>query len=263
MPRIIIFLFVLFVFVPAQAEDAAPSQKESASRDRMQTYYRNPDSKAVIDDLVATNAILQEKGNLPFSIGSFFSHLINADPKVAIALVDKARNAGDGVKKTVAVALVYSNHPKRMDLAQSLIGKESIDKVPGIGQIPSTGLGQIPSTGLNFKALIVQHPIHLDMLWSSFFATGDGIYIERIAGVLGDFISVEELRQLGATAEKDPKAKEKMWKGVIAQAAAWSLGANARAYPEVKVALAAYAANNQGLAPQMAGAILRAAKPSK
>jgi len=101
----------------------------------------------------------------------------------------------------------------------------------------------------------------LDMMWSSFFATGNGIYVERIAGTLGSLDSIDKVRELSTRANTDLAALDQMRKVLIAQAAAWSLEVNSRNYPEVRAALAQFASTDKTAAAGIAAVIVTRSQP--
>lgn len=82
-------------------------------------------------------------------------------------------------------------------------------------------------------------PVVLDMLWSTFFATGEPRYIERV------------IEAIALLLDDDARLK------VVGQSAIWSLGANARAHPLVVQTCEKVARSFDALDPLTVGGVVR------
>jgi hypothetical protein len=153
---------------------------------------------------------------------------------------------GDPVKiEVVAQALNYSHLPERRRLMETLVGEAAA--------------GSMDAGGADFRDFAPTHPVHVDMLWAAFFATGDADYVAGIARLLDGWMPEAQLQPLLAVAARDEEAAKRAMAGVLAGAAQWSLAANACHYVEVRTALAATAARRDGLGAALAAKILASA----
>lgn len=206
------------------------------------SYWRAPDALRLIDLFVAAPVDGKWRAETVLTLPVFLAHVIDRDAAAGPALVDSLRG-GDPVKvEVVAQALNYCHHADRQRLMERLVGEHAA--------------GSMDLDGADFLDFRPTHPVHVDMLWASFFATGDAAYVEAIGRLLGGWMLEPELQALLAVAAKDESVRERALGGVLANAALWSLTVNARDIPEVKAALQAYANRADGLGSAMAARII-------
>lgn len=217
-------------------------QEKSAFEAAVLSYWRAPDAGAIIRLFAAEPVGERWRAETVLTLPVFLAQVIDRTPAAGAALVDAVRG-GDPVKVEVAAqALNYSHHADRQRLMERLVGEHAA--------------GAMDLAGADFLDLRPTHPVHVDMLWAAFFATGETRYVERIAQMLGGWMLEPELQALLAVAAKDESVREKALGGVLANAALWSLTVNARDIPEVKTALDVYARCADGLGSAMAARIL-------
>jgi hypothetical protein len=217
-------------------------QEKSAFEAAILSYWRAPDAGAIIRLFAAEPVGERWRAATVLTLPVFLAQVIDRAPEAGAALVDAMRG-GDPVKvEIVAQALNYCHHADRRRLMERLVGEQAA--------------GAMDLAGADFLDLRPTHPVHVDMLWAAFFATGAASYVERIAQLLGGWMHEAELQALLAVAAKDESVREKALGGVLANAALWSLTVNARDLPEVKVALDAYAQRADGLGSALAARIL-------
>lgn len=206
------------------------------------SYWRAPEPTDLIGLFVAAPVDAQWRAETVLTLPVFLAHVIDRAPAAGEALVEAVRG-GDPVKvEVVAQALNYSHHANRQRLMERLVGEHA-----------AAGMDL---DGADFLEFVPTHPVHVDMLWASFFATGEPAYVERIARLLSGWMLEPELQALLAVAAKDESVRERALGGVLANAALWSLTVNARDIPEVRTALEAYAARADGLGSAMAARII-------
>ena len=213
----------------------------------MQSYFRHPDAKSIVDKFFALPPSEVSRRERSLIVATFFSQLINKDPTIGDLLVERSRDANSAFKPTVTMALNQSHHPRRTELIRDVGG--------------DAALKGLLSSSFELRTFPIVHPIHLDMMWAGFFATGEGAYVERIAEKSEAYVSQDQIRVLGQTAKDDPQAKNLLLNAIIAQAAVWSLTSNAANYPEVRSALVNLVQHHQGKAAVMAAAILAKTNP--
>lgn len=205
-------------------------------------YFRAPDPAGLVARFAAEPVTDDWRAQTVLTLPVFLALVIDAAPQVAAALVDAVRG-GDPVKvEMVAQALNYSHHADRRRLMETLVGEAAA--------------GSMDAAGADFKDLAPTHPVHVDMLWAAFFATGDAAYVERVARLLDGWMPEAQLQPLLAVAARDEAAARRAMAGVLAQAAQWSLAANAREFVEVRTALATAAARRDGLGAALAAKVL-------
>lgn len=205
-------------------------------------YFRAPDAAALVSRFAAAPVTEHWRAQTVLTLPVFLALMVDGAPSAAPLLVAAVRG-GDPVKvEVVAQALNYSHHPDRRRLMESLVGEAAA--------------GSMDALGADFKEFSPTHPVHVDMLWAAFFATGDVDYITAIARLLEGWMPEAQLQPLLAVAARDEGSARRAMAGVLADSAQWSLAANAREFVEVRTALAAHAARHEGLGSALAAKIL-------
>lgn len=205
-------------------------------------YFRAPDPQAMVAAFAAEPVDESWRAQTVLTLPVFLALVVDGAPQTAAPLVEAVRG-GDPVKiEMVAQALNYSHHPERRRLMESLVGEAAA--------------GSMDAAGADFKEFALTHPVHVDMLWAAFFATGDSAYVGRIAGLLDGWMPESQMQPLLAVAARDEVAAKRAMAGVLAETAQWSLSAHARDFTEVRTALAAHAARRDGLGSALAAKIL-------
>lgn len=205
-------------------------------------YFRAPDPAGLVAQFTAAPVTDAWRAQTVLTLPVFLALVVDNASEVAPRLVEAVRG-GDAVKvEIVAQALNYSHHPDRRRLMESLVGEAAA--------------GAMDAGGADFKDFTPTHPVHVDMLWAAFFATGDADYVAGIARLLDGWMPEAQLQTLLAVAAREEEAARRAMAGVLAGAAQWSLAANARDYAEVRTALAAAAARRDGLGAALAAKIL-------
>lgn len=205
-------------------------------------YWRQPEGDAVFDAFVRSPAGEQWRPETVLSVPVFLAHVLDAHPHAAAGLVDRIRG-GDPVKvEMVAQALNYSHLSDRARLMERLVGERAA--------------ASMEAQGADFKALVPSHPVHVDMLWMSFFATGETDYLDRIVGLLAGWLPEPRLRDLVGRATAEPVVQEQAMAGLLAKAAEVTLAAHFHDCPPVVAALTRQAQTQDGLAAAMSARLL-------
>lgn len=205
-------------------------------------YFRVPDALSMIEAFAAEPVDDHWRAQTVLTLPVFFALVLDGAPKAGASLVTAVKG-GDPVKvEVVAQALNYSHHPQRRRLMESLVGEHAA--------------ASMDSGGADFKDFKPTHPVHVDMLWAAFFATGDGDYVSGIARLLAGWMPESRLQEVLAVAAGDEMAAQQAMAGVLATAAQGSLSIQAREIAEVRVALSAYADARDGLGSALAAKIL-------
>lgn len=218
------------------------TRERSAFEAAVMDYWRRPDAAAIIGLFAAEPVTDQWRAETVLTLPVFLAQVLDRAPEAGTLLVDAVRG-GDPVKiEVVAQALNYSHLADRVRLMERLVGESA-----------AAGMDL---DGADFTDFRPTHPVHVDMLWASFFATGDAVFVERIARLLDGWMLEPELQALLAVAAKDESVRERALGGVLANAALWSLTVNARDIPEIRAALQGFAGRADGLGAAMAARIL-------
>jgi hypothetical protein len=218
------------------------SEGVSAFEAEVMGYFRKPDWNRIVTLFAAENVDEHWRAQTVLTLPVFLALMLDNAPEAASALVEAVR-AGDPVKiEVVAQALNYSNHADRRRLMERVVGESAA--------------AAMDEAGADFKLLVPSHPVHVDMLWAAFFATGDADYLTRIAELLAGWMPEAQLKPLLAVAAKDQDAASKAMPAVVAEAALLSLAANVRDVEEVRDALIAHALKQDGLGSALAARIV-------
>lgn len=218
------------------------SEGLSALEAEVMGYFRRPDWNRIVALFAAETVDQHWRPQTVLTLPVFLALMMDGVPASAAGLVEAIRS-GDPVKvEVVAQALNYSHHPDRRRLMERLVGESAA--------------ASMDEAGAAFKLLVPSHPVHVDMLWAAFFATGDAEYLARIAELLAGWMPEAQLKPLLAVAGKDEAAAQKAMPAVLAEAALLSLAANVRDIEEVRDALVAHALKQDGIGSALAARIV-------
>ena len=149
-------------------------------------YWRSPDAQALVALFLSPHVGGDWRAEHVLTVPVFLAHVLDANPEAAAVLVDGVRG-GDAVKvEMVAQALNYSHIPVRARLMEKLVGEAAA--------------ASMDEDGADFAAFTPTHPVHVDMLWVSFFATGADFYLDRITALLDGWLAESRLQTLLARA---------------------------------------------------------------
>ncbi|MBI2239928.1 MAG: hypothetical protein HYU59_03885 [Magnetospirillum gryphiswaldense] len=181
-------------------------------------YWRRPDGAAALDAFVRSPGGEQWRPETVLSVPVFLAHVLDAHEQRAAGLVG-AGKGGDPVKvAVVAQALNYSH--------------------------------------LRQRVLTPSHPVHVDMLWMSFFATAETEYLDRVVALLAGWLPDPQLQSLVGRAASDAAVQQQAMAGLLAKAAQVTLEMQAADCPPVQEALSRRAQAQDGLAAAMAARLL-------
>lgn len=207
---------------------AAPLQYEAldfaakTTQDIMTFYYRNPQPQKLIPLFLGfceADPAMQNKNRnySPMNMLMFFYKAFDANRYLLPELAKQAKIIGQP-GKDYAIHLLYYLNEKDGNLIRS-IGPEAVALAGSLAKIPNP-----------FIIAKITHPIHEDMLWTTFFATGEFLPIKMLAEAMSNLkggITPEQYKKLPAKTAEDGK---KLVKWSIGAAAMWSLTANAETH---------------------------------
>lgn len=210
----------------------------------MRDYAAHRQGSAVLDALIR----IEESQWRPESIlvvPVFLALMLDGAPDLGPLLVDQVRQRACPVQMEVAAqALNYCHLPDRARLMERLVGERAA--------------GQMEMAGADFSTFQPSHPVHVDMLWACFFATGDDHYVHALIGLLDGWLPPVRLADLVARARQDAALQPQAMAGLLAQAAEAGLTAQAPHFPMVIQALTHAAQRQDGLASACAARVLAA-----
>lgn len=208
----------------------------------MVAYWRSPDAAAVLAAFVDAPGGGEWRPESVLTAPVFLAHVLDANPDQAPRLVEQVRG-GDPVKVEVAAqALNYCNLPDRARLMERLVGE-------------ATAAAMDPG-GADFASFRPSHPLHVEMMWASFFATGQDLYLDALARLLDGWLPETQLHDLVGRAKTQEDVREQAMAGLLAQAAMATLSAQLPQCPPAAQALARRAAAQDGLSSALAARLL-------
>lgn len=204
-------------------------------------YWRAPDAEALLESFAAADTG-DWRPETVLTVPVFLAHLLDARPELGGGLVARVRG-GDPVKvEVVAQALNYCNLAERARLMERLVGEAAA--------------AAMDPAGADFTALVPTHPVHVDMLWASFFATGVTGYLDQVVALLEGWLPDSQLQSLLTRARDEDEARPRAMAGLLAKAALATLAAHGGDCPPVVEVLSRRAALADGLGAAMAARLL-------
>lgn len=206
-------------------------------------YWRSPDARGFVDLFVSDQTGGDWRAEDVLTVPVFLAHVIDAEPWVGPALVEALRDGGAVKVEMLAQALNYSHTSQRPQLMERLVGEAAAVAME--------------AEGADFTTFVPSHPVHVEMLWASFFATGNALYLDRITHLLAGWLPEAPLQALLERAASEPAIQQQALDGLLARAAELTLTAQARtASQPVQDALNRKAVAQDGLAAALAARIL-------
>jgi hypothetical protein len=169
-------------------------------------YYANPQPRRT----VAAMRFFSARGDLernPQPIAVFFGQVFAQNPKSVPFWVDDLRALPDEAHFVTALALWFSRVPDRDALLERL-GEGGSTRVTHYVALVKSDVAP------DLTTIEVRQAVELDMLWASFFATGDTRFLEPIVRVIPPYM--------------EPGSKAPLPAG-----ARWSLASNSVAHSTV------------------------------
>lgn len=230
MRRLLILLTLLLgLAVPAPAAEPIAGKEFGQ---RLMGYYQHPDPQAAFGWLLALDDAAMAREDAVDLLAVFYLHVLKANPALAASFVDHAVRARPKAALGAALAIWLADLPAK----EALVGR-----LAKTGKIAPDRLAEVKAVAPFVKEeLEVVSPHDLDLLWTSFFATGDTDYVRFIAGYLPYLLPKAQVAEL--IRSDDPAARRAATAALLGGAAAWSLSANARVHAPVQATLAELAA---------------------
>jgi len=176
----------------------------------MTFYYQNPSPERIPTALVYFSNSALYKSNATMPTAAFFSALFRKDGALMQKTFDEVSlNGSENAKIMLINILSLTNNPKSKILLGKAQSAWQSERLQGIIA------RQMASSHDDLYSISIDSPQVLDMLWASFFATGDDLPVQKIISVLH--------------LSKDGQGQEIM----VGGAANWSLKSNVQQHPKV------------------------------
>lgn len=209
-------------------------------------YFRAPDPMSAVESFARRPISGPQSGGWDTTtvlvMPVFWTMVFDRSPDAAHVLVDAVRGGNTLKIEVVAQALNYSRHPDRQRLMERLVGEHAA--------------GTMEADGVDWAEFVPSHPVHVDMFWAAFHATGDAVWIERLARLLSGWRPHGALAGLLVRAKAEPAIQAETLAAVLAMHAFVSLSREIRDMPEVRAPLADFANRLDGAASAVAARII-------
>lgn len=219
--------------------------------DFIQNYRKTPDPNAAIDRYFATKleefldqAQRTEQPHARAVLMAFYVHVIHDNPKLSVSFATRLVSEAKGERAAFgAEILAYGAGPNRKDAL--LVVSEGF-KLPSDAVDTYMALDQFP-----YPQLEATDWQTLDILWASFFASGNDLYVRKIAEALVHFRpqGPDFDNRLRALSAQDPQPGTREHTELIgmltAQSSYFGLVENARNSPDVLQVVKAIAGQNR------------------
>ena len=209
----------------------------------VENYYRQPNPAAAFNrllslDLRRLHNAGRKSGDPHYLevLGAFYAHIARANPRATAAYVGRAIAQGGRLRLIYAHQVVY--------LAAAPNSAALIRRLRSVNPSLAASMTRLVRNlrAFPYPNLPILHARHLDILWASFFASGESRYIRRIASALVAWRPIsqakaEARRLLPAVRRGDRNARLQLMRLIVAYPAYVFLRNNARVHPRVRAIL--------------------------
>lgn len=214
-------------------------------------YYRSPDPAEAVDRLAALDLDdylpTDDSGRREHGIvllSTFYAHVLHGAPDAANRLIARTIETENPEKALIAAVAIA-----RSGMSGSAV---ALDRLARAGVLPDgVWEGIRAMQPYPFPTMEPRTHPELDVMWMSFFATGDALYVERVAERLATLDEAE----LAVGEVTAAPGKDALIDIVAAVGAYWSLEANARQDDRVLSILRRIAEERSDRVGRIAGAI--------
>jgi hypothetical protein len=229
----------------------------------IQNYHNNPDPKGALDFFFRVDLgrfeRLAEESNRPHAravLMAFYVHILHESPDEVLPFARRLAlesRGGQAAFGTEAIAYGATKHRR-----------EALKLITEVFGLPPATLDEYDAMqNYPYPGLEAEHWHTLDVLWASFFATGERMYIRKIVKALYYFqvMDKEYKERLQLLAHEHPTAGTKEYKewvsGLTARESLFSLTLNALSDPEILEALRDIAEKENGRVSILVGTIIK------
>lgn len=142
--------------------------------DQYQTVKEKYSLKDILETL-KTNKQLESDAVIP-TLGSFYSRILNEENKHIF--INEANKWNDKEKRMFVHAILFSDLKEKKEIIASVLKKDDLESSTYFNKLFNN------EVSLNLLEVPVRLPAVVDMLWGSYFATENKIYLIRMTSVL-------------------------------------------------------------------------------
>lgn len=219
--------FVVVVCLAWAVPAAAQPIDGRRFNDLMSTYYQRPDPAAALGWLPQLESQALQRPEAIDIVATFYLHILRANPTLARGLVASVEHAAGPVALTAATAVWLAGVPDRDSL---------LARLRAAGRLSESEVARLAGFATFDSASFQPEGAHeLDLCWASFYATGESLWLEKVARHLPYMLPRDAMEELAR--RDDPAARQIFERALVARAAAWSLVSHARRHERVKAAM--------------------------
>ena len=212
--------------IPGEAEASAVIDGRRLN-DLMANYYLAPDPATALGWLPKVETQALRRAESIDIVAMFYLQVLRAYPAGAHAFVDAVSAAGGPAVLTAATAVWLSGVTDREAL---------VARLRATGRLSDTEVSRLTGFPVFETATFLPQTAHeLDLCWAAYYATGDAVFIEKVARHLPYMLPKDAMVELGRSDE--PGVRAIFERALVARAAAWSLVSHARRHERVMSAL--------------------------
>lgn len=195
--------------------------------DLMATYYQTPDPAAALGWLPRVEAQALQRPEAIDIVATFYLHVLRGEPALARGFVESVGASSGPAVLTAATAVWLAGLADRDDLLARLraTGRLSETEVATLTRFPT----------FNPATFLPESAHELDLCWASFYATGEAVYLEKVARHLPYMLPRDTMMELAKRDE--PGLRLIFERALVARAAAWSLVSHAKRHERVMAAM--------------------------
>ncbi len=239
---------------PAAPQDAVEAEAQ-AMADFMERYYRNPQPMEAVNRMVdldidtfiqAAREAAEAQGIAILS--TFIAHVLHANPDLVPVLAGRLAAARRPQNALVGAHAIVTS---------GVSAEAALDMLAEAGLLDAeTRAGLAAAPPYPFRAMRPRTHFDIDIFWTSFFATGDRLYVEKVAEALTYWES-EAMERLPREypALSDQAQAMAIVEVTMAIVAHGTLTSNARRHPAVLSALDGLSATRTDKVGVIAGSI--------
>lgn len=221
---------VAFWAAPVTAE-ALDAKALSA---KVQTYYGAPDAVAAFGWLLQADLPEATRDTVKDYFGVFYGRILMDNPATAAGLVQRMAAEATPAQAEIAARAVGLWNPPDRDRHLATLDARAGRPLTRMAAMPDLKTGPVSDPGL------------FDLCWASFFATGDRVYVWRLADNLikveGQDTARKNIQKLNARIKAgDQEARAEAVQIALMSALGQSLESHAAAHRKVAEALRDYA----------------------
>lgn len=181
-------------------------------------YYKSPNPNQAIRAYLKFSNILTGDNQLRLEILNFFKIIFERNPYL-IEYLKQQHDQAEGIEKAKILIMLHLLGDKELLKEAAKDSPQIVEAIKQVQLVDPYGT--------------LEYPSQLDMLWADFFATGRIKPIRKLVSALG-FQSYSKYVKSYQTSKKAKEDFDNLLKGVMFQAAHWSISSNCEQHELVR-----------------------------